>query len=1032
MWKQLNKYKSSMNLAKCSIFFVLFHPFMLKIADSRCSESFDCGGLGILEFPLTDDMKPECGLFVVDCYSTPPRIQLDAGGNCSFTFSPNLTIFRCEKSLDHNDTVKVEDYFQSYKNNTSCELSTLYYKDPAYAFPSRESSIPESCSVIQMPVKSNRGSSDLFQMSSSVFDLEWTISADCLSCHHRRGKCLTNGDNEFLCAGGVTMAALTSTSMLLVLFSRRKDALLKLLRLQKAKAESQKDMELFLKNNGSLAPRRYKYSDLKKMTKRFSESLGKGGYGSVHKGKLPDGCLVAVKILNESKGKGDEFMNEVASISRTFHINIVSLLGFCFEGCKKALIYEFMPNGSLERFIQNAALSSAEAGGRKNIDPADVDSSSEVYFPIYIYKQLERLNGETDPKDRPSMNEVVEMLERKLESLQVPPKPYLSSPSILAPNSICPESFRCGNLGSLEFPYSNMEPDCGLLMVDKCDSEHPVIQLGAGGIWYDFLGRISENQLLIRDPILQANLGSQICSVLRVENLSLPKSPFISFTPTRATHNLTLFTCDSKPDNEQVQNYFRGYYQITCALFTVYYRNPGLGVGVPAIGESSIPQECGFSQVPVKPDNNSSELLDMLTAEFTIEWNLSEGCYECHRGGGQCLSNTLNGFKCAQQGNRKLKTILIIGGVTLSVTASIIFIFLGKKHKVFPRLLRLEKAKTENEKDIELFLSNHGNLAQKRYKYSDLKKLTSSFSENLGRGGYGNVYKGKLPDGRPVAVKILNESKENGQDFMNEVASTSRTSHVNIVSLLGFCFEGSKRALVYEFMPNGSLEKFIHNSSSSSAEHRLGWQKKFEIAVGIARGLDYLHQGCNTRILHFDIKPHNVLLDKDFNPKISDFGLAKLCPNRSSIVSMFVARGTIGYIAPEVFCRNFGEVSHKSDVYSYGMMVLEMVVGRQNPDRQADCSSETYFPDWIYKHLEVDTRMDLDNIENEDKSHSARKMMIVGLWCIQTDPKNRPSISRVVEMLAGSTESLQIPPKPGPVSPPRPAVYASTTSEPSM
>ncbi|KAK4409632.1 Rust resistance kinase Lr10 [Sesamum angolense] len=367
-----------------------------------------------------------------------------------------------------------------------------------------------------------------------------------------------------------------------------------------------------------------------------------------------------------------------------------------------------------------------------------------------------------------------------------------------------------------------------------------------------------------------------------------------------------------------------------------------------------------------------------------------------------------------------------LSGVTLSVTASIILlIFLGRKRKVFLRFLRLQKAERENEKDIELFLSNHGNLAQQRYKFSDLKKMTSSFSETLGRGGYGNVYK-KLPDGRLVAVKILNESKQNGEDFMNEVASISRTSHVNIVSLLGFCFEGSKRALVYEFMPNGSLEKFIHNSSTSLAEYRLGWEKLFEIAVGIARGLDYLHQGCNTRILHFDIKPHNILLDKDFTPKISDFGLAKLCPNRSSIVSMFAARGTIGYIAPEVFCRNFGEVSHKSDVYSYGMMALEMAVGRQNLDHRADRSSEIYFPDWIYKHLEVNTNLDLHNIENEDESHFVRKMVIVGLWCIQTEPKNRPSISRVVEMLAGSMETLEIPPRPRQHSPPRPAVYSSS------
>ncbi|KAL0463551.1 UNVERIFIED_CONTAM: Rust resistance kinase Lr10 [Sesamum latifolium] len=315
--EELNKYNSSMNLANCSIFVFLLLPFMLKLADSMCPESFDCGGLGTLEFPLTHYSEPECGLFVG--HSTPPRIQLRLEG---------------------------------------C--------DPANRLPSRESSIPENCSVLELPSNYNPDTGDPFQLLTAEFVLEWKVSADCLSCHHRGGNCRTNSQNGFWCQDkgksrkiplivGVTVAALTSTSMLLLMFLliRRK-----YIRPQ----QSKKDIELFLKNNENLALQRYKYSDLKKMTKRFSENLGKGGYGSVYKGKLPDGRLVAVKVLNESKGNGDEFMNEVASISRTSHINIVSLLGFCFQGSKKALIYEYMPNGSLEKFIQNAALSSAEGG----------------------------------------------------------------------------------------------------------------------------------------------------------------------------------------------------------------------------------------------------------------------------------------------------------------------------------------------------------------------------------------------------------------------------------------------------------------------------------------------------------------------------------------------------------------------------------------------------------------------------------------------------------------------------------------------
>ncbi|CAA7049988.1 unnamed protein product [Microthlaspi erraticum] len=208
--------------------------------------------------------------------------------------------------------------------------------------------------------------------------------------------------------------------------------------------------------------------------------------------------------------------------------------------------------------------------------------------------------------------------------------------------------------------------------------------------------------------------------------------------------------------------------------------------------------------------------------------------------------------------------------------------------------------------------------------------------------------KGHLPDGRKVAVKVLKESTSNGEDFINEVASMSQTSHVNIVSLVGFCFEGSKRVIVYEFLENGSLDQFISANASSSAEWRM---RLYEIALGVARGLEYLHYGCKTRIVHFDIKPQNVLLDCNLCPKVSDFGLAKLCKKKESTMSMLDTRGTIGYIAPEMISRVYGSVSHKSDVYSYGMLVLEMI-GATNKDRVGNVASNTssvYFPDWICK-----------------------------------------------------------------------------------
>ncbi|KAA8532676.1 hypothetical protein F0562_032709 [Nyssa sinensis] len=173
--------------------------------------------------------------------------------------------------------------------------------------------------------------------------------------------------------------------------------------------------------------------------------------------------------------------------------------------------------------------------------------------------------------------------------------------------------------------------------------------------------------------------------------------------------------------------------------------------------------------------------------------------------------------------------------------------------------------------------------------------------------------------------------------------------------------------------------------------------------------------------------PITFFLDEDFSPKISDFGLAKLCPRKESVISMLGARGTVGYIAPEVCCRNLGGVSHKSDVYSYGMMILEMVGGRKNVNAQADRTSEIYFPHWIHKRLELGQELGLHGIINDEQKESARKMIIVGLWCIQINPSDRPPMSRVVAMLKGSLETLHIPPVPFLSSPVRSLADSSTT-----
>ncbi|XVF53414.1 hypothetical protein PTKIN_Ptkin05aG0097900 [Pterospermum kingtungense] len=246
-------------------------------------------------------------------------------------------------------------------------------------------------------------------------------------------------------------------------------------------------------------------------------------------------------------------------------------------------------------------------------------------------------------------------------------------------------------------------------------------------------------------------------------------------------------------------------------------------------------------------------------------------------------------------------------------------------------LYRSNKMKRENDAKIEKFLEDYRALKPSRYTYADIKRITNDFKEKLGEGAYGTVLKGTLSSEVHVAVKILNNSIGNGEEFINEVGTMGRIYHVNVVRLVGFCADGFRRALVYEFLPNESLEKFIF--SADGKRHSLGWEKLQDIAIGITKEIEYLHQGCDQRILHFDIRPHNILLDEKFTPKISNFGLAKLCSKDQSAVSMTAARGTMGYIAPEVYSRNFGNVSYKSDVYSFGMMLLEMVGGsRAGPE----------------------------------------------------------------------------------------------------
>ncbi|XP_048137884.1 rust resistance kinase Lr10-like [Rhodamnia argentea] len=313
------------------------------------------------------------------------------------------------------------------------------------------------------------------------------------------------------------------------------------------------------------------------------------------------------------------------------------------------------------------------------------------------------------------------------------------------------------------------------------------------------------------------------------------------------------------------------------------------------------------------------------------------------------------------------------------------------------------------DQNVEDFLQSNNNFLPIRYFYSDIKKITGSLKDKLGKGGYGSIFKGKLRSSREVAVKILKKGKVNGQDFIGEVATIGRIYRVNGVGLIGFCFEGSKQALVYDFMRNGSLEKHIFSRGGQGTS--IDCNEVYKIAFGVAGGIEYLHRGCDIQISHFDIKHRNILLEKDFNPKISDFGLAKLYPTDYNTISMTIARGKLGCMAPELVYRNLGGVSYKADVYSFGILLMDMASGSKNMDAYVEHSSQTCFPIWVHDQLCEGLNVPIKNVSKEDGSIT-KKIMIVALWCIQLHPGNRPSMRKALEMLEGEVDDLRIPLKP--------------------
>ena len=286
-----------------------------------------------------------------------------------------------------------------------------------------------------------------------------------------------------------------------------------------------------------------------------------------------------------------------------------------------------------------------------------------------------------------------------------------------------------------------------------------------------------------------------------------------------------------------------------------------------------------------------------------------------------------------------------------------------------------------------------------RFSYEDLQIATEDFKERIGGGGFGTVFKGVLKDGSKIAVKRLDRMEQGMREFVAEVETIGSLHHFNLVRLIGFCVEKSCRLLVYEYMSNGSLEKWIFVRDPRPC---LDWQTRKKIILDVAKGLTYLHEDCRRRVAHLDIKPQNILLDENFNAKVSDFGLAQLIERDESLVQATM-RGTPGYIAPEW---RKSKISVKVDIYSFGIVLLEVVSARRNLDRSRSESS-CHLLRLLQEKAKEDRLFDIvESFGEEVENHRDEmiRMIKIGAWCLQNDPGKRPSMSTVVKVLEGVME----------------------------
>ncbi|KAG7961712.1 hypothetical protein I3843_09G029900 [Carya illinoinensis] len=341
----------------------------------------------------------------------------------------------------------------------------------------------------------------------------------------------------------------------------------------------------------------------------------------------------------------------------------------------------------------------------------------------------------------------------------------------------------------------------------------------------------------------------------------------------------------------------------------------------------------------------------------------------------------------------------------LLLIAIVVYLYLQRKRRERP-----EDAYPRIEDQIE-----GSSVAPRKFKLKDLRKATGNFNprSKLGKGGFGTVYKGFLANKLEVAVKrVSKDSSQGKQEFIAEVTTIGSLHHKNLVKLIGWCYERLELLLVYEFMPNGSLDKFIYGDENLGIEEHenLSWEKRHIIIYGVAEALDYLHNGCAKRVLHRDIKASNIMLDSDFNARLGDFGLARTVQQsgKTHHTTKEIA-GTPGYMAPETFL--IGRATVETDIYAFGVLVLEVVCGRKPGKQNEDNDYNNGIVYWLWELHRRERILDAvdPRLDGKFDEEGMKRMLVLGLACCHPNPHHRPSMKTVLQVIIGEAPLPPVP-----------------------